>query len=93
MESRVQDQKDASSVTDPRWPAVQFTGELLDHLQVCRASVEALAYMTLPAEAHKVMGRLEAAVDGLIAAADFARRGVPRKGVGISVGKSHAPRG
>lgn len=67
-----------------------LTPEVLTHLQLCLSSVELLAGMNLPADSFQALGRLEWAIDGLVAAAEAAaRRSSATNEGGISVG----PRG
>lgn len=72
-------------------PCMPLTPEVLAHLQVCLSSVELLAGMSLPAESFQAFGRLARAVDGLVAAAEAARRSSAANEAGISVG-SRCPR-
>jgi hypothetical protein len=50
------------------------TPEVVTHLQVCVSSVEFLAGMRLPAEAHQALARLSRAVDALVSATTAASR-------------------
>ena len=67
-------------------PCVPLTPEVVTHLQVCLSSVELLAGMSLPAESFQAFRRLARAVDGLVAAAEAARRSSAANEAGISVG-------
>jgi hypothetical protein len=72
-------------------PSMPLTSEVLTHLQVCVSSVELLAGMSLPAELFQAVGRLARAVDGLVAAAEEARRPCAANEDGLSVGLDVPP--
>jgi hypothetical protein len=68
-------EQDARRADDvPSHSCMPLTPEVLTHLQVCLSSVELLAGISLPAESFHTLGRLALAVEGLVAAAEAARR-------------------